>query len=58
MCYDHELRPLEEILGPDWEEKLLPVRCLPALGIHERCEHDPKHPPPSFKGMLVDPLAR
>lgn len=54
MCYNHELRSLEEILGPDWEEKLLPIRCLPALGVHERCEHDPKHPPPSFKGLVYE----
>jgi hypothetical protein len=37
MCNDHQLLPL-----PEWIVRLLDtqlVRCVPALGIHEHCEH-------------------
>jgi hypothetical protein len=26
----------------------IPIQCLPPLGIHEHCEHDPRHTEPSF----------
>lgn len=35
-------------------EQLIPVRCLPPLGVHERCEHDPNHPLPSFQGLTYE----
>lgn len=47
MCRDHQLEPL-----PQWLEKhLIPTRCLPPLGIHERCEHDPNRVEPSFNNL-------
>ena len=47
MCDQHEMRPL-----PDWlEEKLLAGRCLPVLGVHERCEHD--GPPVRFPSLVL-----
>jgi hypothetical protein len=46
-------RLLQEL--PDWLiEQLNPVRCLPPLGVHEWCEHDPSHPPPSFQGLTYE----
>jgi hypothetical protein len=27
---------------------VIPTKCLPFLGIHERCDHDPATPPPTF----------
>lgn len=44
---------------PDWlVQNTVPIRCLPALGVHEWCEHDPDHPPPSFRGLSVAELVR
>lgn len=51
MCDNHAMRDLVEILGDDWESNLLPIRCLPPLGVHEWCEHDTEHPPPSFRNQ-------
>lgn len=45
MCQDHEMLPL-----PDWvKDMVMPIRCLPALGVHERCEHDPDYREPTFQ---------
>ena len=44
-------RDLTELLGPGWESHMIPKRCLPPLGVHEWCEHDPAHPEPTFRGL-------
>ena len=46
MCGDHEMLPL-----PEWlQELIVPVRCMPAIGIHEGCEHDREQP--SFEALV------
>lgn len=41
------IRPL-----PNWmTESMVMTRCLPPLGVHERCEHDPDYPPVSFRDL-------
>lgn len=51
MDDQHVLRAL-----PEWmvENLINPVRCLPPLGVHEWCEHDPNHPPPDFSGLVYE----
>jgi hypothetical protein len=47
MCYDHKLEPLPNWLLEELRELVNPIRCLPALGIHEHCEH--VTPEPTFQ---------
>lgn len=56
MCHDHEYRELPPELAARVEKMisdgmLVIGRCLPPLGIHEWCEHDPVHPPPVFRDL-------
>ena len=51
MCRDHQIEPLPHWLGDKLEEYVIPIQCLPPLGIHERCEHDPNHVEPSFNNL-------
>jgi hypothetical protein len=52
MCYNHEQRDLCDIFTDEELNRILiPIRCLPPLGVHEHCEHDPKHREPTFKDL-------
>lgn len=52
MCRDHYLEPLPQWMEDEWEKHFIPIRCLPPLGVHERCEHDPKRIEPSFNNLM------
>lgn len=52
MCRDHQMEDLPQWAVDKLEKYCIPIiRCLPPLGIHERCEHDPTHVQPSFKNL-------
>jgi hypothetical protein len=47
MCDNRRLEPL-----PDWMVgSIIPIRCIPPLGIHERCEHDRERPAPTIRDL-------
>ena len=47
MCRDHDYEELPPELVARLAEVVIPIRCRPALGVHEHCEH--VRPVPSFR---------
>jgi hypothetical protein len=51
MCQDDLVQNLSPAALARLDEIMIPIRCLPPFGVHERCEHDPDHPAPTFRAL-------